>query len=150
MWRHAVECAAWSNGVKQDLLPHVDVFIPRCWTLANTSVAEIAAVKASGQRVGCYTSGIPYGPAGLNFFLEYPAIRARLLLGVGAWQADLDFFLYYRLNGWQQYLPGRCCGVGGVGPINASGVTPTLEVLTYSNRADSSFDGEAQMVLPGP
>ena len=99
--------AQWSvrlglHNVTQHSLPHVDVFIPRCWTLTNTSAEDVASIRASGQRIGCYTSGIPSGENALNFFVEYPAIRARLMLGVGAWHHALDFFLYYRLNGWEQ------------------------------------------------
>ena len=138
------------NGSQPAALPDVDVFIPRCWTLANTSDADIAAVRASGQRVGCYTSGIPSGEAGLNWYVEYPAIRSRLMLGVASWFHQLDFFLYYRLNGWTQYEIGaKGVGVGGAGPINRTQVSQTLEVTGYSN-ANYSYDGEGQPVVPGP
>eukprot|EP01051_Picozoa_sp_SAG22_P006679 SAG22_NODE_444_length_10453_cov_8.586343_10_plen_142_part_00 len=85
----------------------------------------------------------------MNWFLEYPAIRSRVMLGAGAWASSLDFFLYYRLNGWIQYEPGaKGVGVGGAGPINSSGVTKFCEVTGYSN-ANYSFDGEGQPILPG-
>jgi hypothetical protein len=142
------------NGTAPMLFPDVDVFIPRCWSYANTSAADLATIRAAGQSVGCYTSGIPDGPAGLNWYVEYPAIRSRIMLGTGAWSSGLDWFLYYRLNGWTQYereldeVGRRRVGVGNVGPINASGVSPTCEVTAYSN-ANYSYDGEGQPILPG-
>ena len=69
----------------------VDVFIPRCWSYANTSATDLGTIRAAGQQVGCYTSGIPDGPAGLNWYLEYPAIRSRLMLGAGAWKDGLEY-----------------------------------------------------------
>jgi hypothetical protein len=78
------------NGSAPMEFPDVDVFIPRCFSYASTSAADLATIRAAGQQVGCYTSGIPDGPAGLNWYLEYPAIRSRLMLGAGAWSSGLE------------------------------------------------------------
>ena len=60
-----------------------------------------------------------------------------------------SWFLYYRLNGWTQYQRGTPgVGVGGTGPINVTGVSPTCELTAYSN-ANYSYDGEGQPILPG-
>ena len=129
---------------------HVDIFVPRCPQYANTSERAMASVRATGQHVGCYTSGIPSGEAGLNWFIEYPAIRSRLLVGAGAWKSGLEFFLYYRINGWTQYQRGApgVGAVGGDGPLG-HGVSRTMNVEGYAN-SNCSYDGEGQLAVPGP
>ena len=130
--------------------PHVDIFVPRCPLYANTSASALAAVRGAGQRIGCYTSGIPAGEAGLNWYIEYPAIRSRLLVGAGAWKSGLEFFLYYRINGWTQYQHGApgVGAVGGDGPLG-NNVSRSMNVGGYAN-ANYSYDGEGQLALPGP
>jgi hypothetical protein len=36
----------------------------------------------------------------LDFFIEYPAIRSRLLAGTAPWKYSVDGFLYYKVSGW--------------------------------------------------
>ena len=88
---------------------YVDLFIPRMATFVNTSKATITAIrmtKTSGspvnvnRRVGWYTSGAPAGTHALNSFAEFSPLRARLMLGAGAWKMKTDAYLYYAMNGW--------------------------------------------------
>lgn len=75
------------------------------------------------------------GEYGLNWKLELPAIRSRLLLGIGAFSDEAHAFLYWRLNKWSQYDRSPVAGAGGVGPLNASGVTKTMEVNGWADAA---------------
>ena len=53
-----------------------------------------------GKRAWWYICVGPREPAALNWFVQYPAIRARLLMGVAARKYEVDGFLYYRMAGW--------------------------------------------------
>ena len=68
------------------------------------------------------------GKDALNWALEYPAIRSRLLMGVAMHGGNSEAFLYFRVNKWSQYTKSPLPGAGGKGPLGADDVTPTLEV----------------------
>ena len=100
-------------------------------SFANTTAATKAAVRRRGQRVGLYTSGFPYGAEALNWGLQLPAIRSRLLMGAAMWAGDSDGFLYYRLNKWTQYAANPASPAAAPwckGPVDASpaSLTPTM------------------------
>eukprot|EP01051_Picozoa_sp_SAG22_P000323 SAG22_NODE_7_length_40155_cov_25.241356_36_plen_176_part_00 len=112
---------------------------------ANTTEATRAKVRSEGQKVGWYTSGVPSGHGGLNWYVEYPAVRSRLLMGVAAWKQQSDFYIYYGLGGWSSFSDHN--GYSPAGKPEA--LTPFLEVTDVRYTA-SSYDGEALLVLPGP
>ena len=53
-------------------------------------------------QVWWYVSCCAYHPAGvaLDFFIEYPALRSRLLAGAAPWKYNVEGFLYYQVAGW--------------------------------------------------
>ncbi len=53
-----------------------------------------------GKKVWWYVCVGPRDRSALNWFIQYPAIRARLLMGVAARKYEVDGFLYYRMAGW--------------------------------------------------
>lgn len=76
--------------------------MPRVLTRAIRRVT--LSIYNSRFAICADTSGFPYGGHALNWGLELPAIRSRLLMGFGMWKGDSDAFLYFRLNKWSQYL----------------------------------------------
>ena len=147
-------------------VPGVDIFLPPlaghvlpgqtcdgigacAASFANASKQAKAAVAAAGQRLGLYTSGFPGGKDGLNWKVELPVIRSRLLLGLGALSDGVEAFLYYRLNKWTQYVRSPIAGAGGRGPLNRTSVTPTMEVTGFAY-APYGNDGMGELIAPGP
>eukprot|EP01052_Picozoa_sp_SAG31_P037928 SAG31_NODE_4977_length_2823_cov_1.691997_2_plen_586_part_00 len=118
-------------------------------SFANSSKEAKAAATAAGQRVGLYTSGFPGGKEALNWKVELPVIRSRLLLGLAAFSEAVQAFLYYRLNKWTQYVRSPVAGAGGRGPLNQSSVTPTMDVVGFAY-APYGNDGMGELIVPGP
>ena len=75
---------------------HMDVYS------APANAAAIARARAAGKQVWWYVSCCAYHPAGvaLDFFIEYPALRSRLLGGAAPWKFNVEGFLYYQVAGW--------------------------------------------------
>jgi hypothetical protein len=142
----------WLRRSGKQAFPDVDIFIPPLAdhvlkgfvtedgfgaSFANTTAAMKQTARSAGQRVGLYTSGFPYGAKALNWGVELPAIRSRLLMGVAMWRGDSDAFLYYRLNKWSQYVKSAASPPAapyGKGPLDGSSgsLTPTMEVLRWA------------------
>jgi hypothetical protein len=138
--------------VGEERLKYVDIIVPRAWLYsANWSDPSnqqagrgrefIKKAREGGKQIGWYVSGTPVGKAGLNWYVEYPPMRARLMAGVAAVKQASDALLYYRIDGWEPYK-----GTDGVKDIS-----PTLEVLDFKYcDADCSGDGEGLVVVPSP
>ena len=77
-------------------LEDVDWFAPK---ISAFSPAKAAAARAEGRKVWWYTCNLPHAPYP-NFFIECPAIEARLLMGAQAVQNRPDGFLYYATSIW--------------------------------------------------
>jgi len=61
---------------------------------------KIIQGRELGKKVWWYICVGPRDRSALNWFIQYPAIRARLLMGVAARKYEVDGFLYYRMAGW--------------------------------------------------
>ena len=136
----------------EERLKYVDLIVPRAWLYSanwsdpanqNPGYGQdfIKKARAGGKKIGWYVSGTPVGKAGLNWYVEYPPMRSRLMAGVAAAKQESDALLYYRLDGWQPYK-----GTGGIQDIS-----PTQEVLDFKYcDADCSGDGEGLVIVPSP
>jgi uncharacterized coiled-coil protein SlyX len=62
--------------------------------------AKIEQGRLLGKEAWWYICVGPRDPGALNWFVQYPAIRARLLMGAAARKYGVDGFLYYRVAGW--------------------------------------------------
>jgi hypothetical protein len=136
----------------EERLKYVDLIVPRAWLYSQNwsdpvyqqpgrGQDFIKKARAGGKKIGWYVSGTPVGKAGLNWYVEYPPMRSRLMAGVAAVKQESDALLYYRLDGWQPYK-----GTGGIQDIS-----PTMEVLDFKYcDADCSGDGEGLVIVPSP
>ncbi len=79
----------------------VDISVPHMDVYAN-NLPAIKKAREAGKQVWWYVSCCGMSPAAykLDFFVEYPAIRSRLLAGAAPWHYDVDGFLYYKVAGW--------------------------------------------------
>ena len=77
-------------------LQDVDWFSPK---ISKFDPAKAVAARAAGRKVWWYTCNEPHAPYP-NFFIECPAIEARLLMGAQAVRMRPDGFLYYATSIW--------------------------------------------------
>ena len=69
-WAEMIRHTQWPEQPQVYTFPDVDIFIPRSVGYVNTSAAAFAQARGAKKSVGWYTSGIPGGYGGLNWFLE--------------------------------------------------------------------------------
>lgn len=108
----------------------VDIWVPLT-PKYNLDLAE--KVRAKGKKVWWYTCIGPKHPYA-NWFVEYPAIEARLLLGAMSFKYKTDGYLYYAMTRW---------------PNN----THPIESGPYTDWNPASFDtsnGDGSILCPGP
>ena len=96
---------------------------------------KAVAGRELGKQVWWYICCGPRNRAALNWFTQFPAIRARLLMGTAAWKYDVDGFLYYRVAGWARNET----------PITSGPFTEW--VPQYSGTLP---DGDGQIICAGP
>ncbi len=78
------------------LRPVVDIWVPTT-PVYNQAMAE--GLRAEGKDMWWYIAVGPRHPYA-NFFVEYPAIEARLLLGAMSYKYKAGGFLYYSTVNW--------------------------------------------------
>ena len=123
----------------------------------------IAAARARGQEVWWYIANVPQRPYA-NWFLDDPAINARLLMGMMAWKYQPDGFLYYALNKlnwsspsynkeviddgplcrWNPTSQGDLCGCGC---LFYEGIDGPVSTIRLENLTDGLEDYEYFWVL---
>jgi len=83
-------------GGHDELAQTIDAWCPLTPSYEKWTGA-IAAARTRGKEVWWYIACQPHHPY-TNWFIEYPAIEARLLMGMMAWKYQPDGFLYYAWN----------------------------------------------------
>ena len=69
-------------------------------------------LRAEGKDMWWYICIGPYRSAGyINFFVEYPAIEPRLLMGLMAYKYQTGGFLYYNIARWLTAFHQRTAGL---------------------------------------
>jgi len=96
---------------------------------------KIAQGRELGKQAWWYICVGPRNPTALNWFLEFPAIRARLLMGAAARRYAVEGFLYYRVAGW----------ASNDRPITGGPITEWNPVYR-----DTLIDGDGQIICAGP
>jgi len=87
-----------SFGLDTGLKDVVDIWVPLTPRyMANLDRA--AQARAEGMQIWWYTCVGPRHPYA-NWFIEYPAIEARLLMGEQAFFTGTEGYLYYQLSRW--------------------------------------------------
>ena len=80
----------------QDMKKTVDIWVPQT---DGYSQAAAIQLRAEGRDMWWYICTGPWHPSA-NFFVEYPAIEARLLMGLMAYMYQTGGFLYYNIAKW--------------------------------------------------
>jgi len=127
-----------SFGLDTDLTGVIDIWVPLTPKFV-ANLDRVAEARALGTQVWWYTCCGPRHPYS-NWFIEYPAIEARLLMGEQAFFAGTQGYLYYQLSRWvhQQYSdPIRK-------PITDGPLTD------WDPRSYRTFNGDGSVFCPGP
>ena len=113
-----------------------------------------------GKQAWWYTCCGPRGPKDLNWFIQFPAVRARLLMGAATWKYQPDGYLYYRVAGWgyndkpitggpyTEWLPRYHPGLpDGDGMLICAGPDGPLTTVRLENVRDGIEDFEYWWML---
>ncbi|MDH7570912.1 MAG: DUF6067 family protein, partial [Armatimonadota bacterium] len=123
-----------SYGVKGGPIDtSIDIWCP----LSPRYVEDLPVIlqgRAKGKKVWWYVCCSPRGTNDLNFFSQFPGLRARLLMGAAAWKYQPDGFLYYRISGWTHYQK----------PIDSGPLTDWVPYFLPGP------DGDGELICPGP
>ena len=84
-------------GARDELAQTIDAWVPATQNYEKWS-GPIAAARAHGKQVWWYICCGPHHPHA-NFFIEYPAIEARLLMGMTAWNPVASLSTPLRVTG---------------------------------------------------
>ncbi|MBN1490979.1 MAG: DUF4091 domain-containing protein, partial [Phycisphaerae bacterium] len=124
-----------SFGRASGLREAVDIWVPlTSWYDRD----EAEALRAEGKAMWWYVCITPPHPYA-NWFIEYPAIEARLLLGVMSYKYQTDGFLYYLITLWGKNRE----------PIR-SGPYTEWDPATFTNRRGETANGDGSLLCPGP
>ncbi len=125
-----------SYGVDTDspVANALDIWVPLTPRYAE-DWEKIQQGRELGKDAWWYICVGPRGKDVLNWFTQYPAIRARLLMGAATWKYQPDGFLYYRTAGW----------IYGDGPITDGPMTDWLP-----RYHPGLPDGDGQIICAGP
>ena len=110
----------------------VDIWVPLTATFGRHQ-ADIRAAQEAGRDVWWYICLAPRHPYA-NWFIEYPAIEARLVMGAMVAKFRPGGFLYYNVGRWP----------GNRGPI-LSGPRTEWKPASYRD-----YNGDGSLICPGP
>jgi len=125
----------YSFGKDTGLREVVDIWVPLTdWY----DLDEAEQLRAEGKKMWWYICISPHHPYA-NWFIEYPAIEARLLMGAMSYNYKVDGFLYYQMNMWGDNLK----------PIY-SGPYTKWNPGSYTNKQGLTANGDGSLICPGP
>ncbi len=125
-----------SYGRETGLRDVVDIWVPLTdWYDLN----EARELRAEGRKVWWYICVVPEHPYA-NWFVEYPAIEARLLLGAMSYKYQVDGFLYYLINLW----------TGNKRPITSGPYTKWDPGSLVNEKKGYTANGDGSLICPGP
>jgi hypothetical protein len=125
-----------SFGRKSGLREAVDIWVP---LTPSYDYAEAEQLRREGKQMWWYICLVPIHPYA-NWFIEYPAIESRLLMGAMSYKYKVDGFLYYLINnGWERNKQ----------PISSGPVT-NWDPASCPNSKDKWANGDGNLIYPGP
>jgi hypothetical protein len=125
-----------SYGRESGLREFVDIWVPLTdWY----DLDEAKRLRAEGKAVWWYVCASPEHPYA-NWFIEYPAIEARLLMGAMSYKYQVDGFLYYMINLW----------TGNKQPIRSGPFTNWKPGSFVNEKEGYTANGDGSLICPGP
>jgi hypothetical protein len=125
----------FSFGRGTGLREVVDIWVP---LIPYYSLEEAVKLRREGKDMWWYACITPLHPYP-NWFVEYPAIEPRLLMGAMSYKYKTGGFLYYMMNRWWNNR----------GPIT-SGPYTSWDPGSAENRRGEVASGDGSLFCPGP
>ena len=116
----------------------VDIWVPVTYKY-NQGLAE--GLRAEGKDMWWYIAVGPRHPYA-NWFVEYPAIEARLLLGAMSFQSGTSGFLYYAVANWPLEFDNE--------PITSGPYTDWDPRTIWHENKNGWASGDGSLYCPGP
>ena len=149
-----------SFGVETGLRESVDIWVP---LTPSYDLEEARKLRAEGRDMWWYTCLVPVHPYA-NWFIEYPAIESRLLMGAMSHKYEAGGFLYYMITNWEpnkhpiesgpytDWNPGSCKNrngktANGDGSLMCAGQQGPLSTVRLENIRDGLEDYEYLWLL---
>lgn len=138
-----------SYGTKTGL-SMVDAWVPLTPVYNQQRADE---VRAAGKQVWWYTCIVPQAPYA-NWFIEYDAIDARILMGMQTAKYKPDGYLYYAMDRWPlskapitggpytDWNPESIRGANGDGSVMCAGPDGPLATIRLENIRDGIEDDQ--------
>ncbi|HJN18690.1 MAG TPA: DUF6067 family protein, partial [Armatimonadota bacterium] len=144
-------------GLSRDDADAMDIWVPLTPKF-DTLAPRIADARAAGRDIWWYICIGPKHPHA-NWFIEYPAIEHRLIMGMMTAKYEPGGFLYYAVNRWP-VNPTPCAGAprtdwnpasyrnnNGDGSIMVAGPDGPMATLRLENIRDGIEDYEYYLLL---
>jgi hypothetical protein len=123
-------------GRESGLRDVVDIWVP---LTPSYDLKEAEQLRREGRQMWWYICLVPIHPYA-NWFVEYPAIESRLLMGAMSHRYRVDGFLYYLLNNhWDRNRA----------PIT-TGPRTGWDPASCPNSKDKWANGDGNLFYPGP
>ncbi|MCE5241298.1 DUF4091 domain-containing protein [bacterium] len=135
----------------------MDIWVPLTPKF-DVNAAKVAEARQAGRDIWWYICIGPQHPYA-NWFVEYPAIEARLLMGAMTAKYRPGGFLYYAVNRWPlndtlittgprtDWNPASYQINNGDGSIMCAGVNGPLATIRLENIRDGMEDYETYLLL---
>ena len=126
----------------------VDVWCPLVPRF-ETNARNVSRARGAGKRLWWYVCLHPRRPFP-NFFIEYSAAEARLLMGIMPHKFQADGFLYYCVNMWGRTVPTT--DDSGVRTLKSTAEHRRMKDGPLTNFNGASFlcyNGDGLLIYPG-
>lgn len=125
-----------SFGKETGLRDAVDIWVP---LTPSYDLREAEELRREGKQMWWYICLVPIHPYA-NWFIEYPAIESRLLMGALSHKYRVDGFLYYLVNnGWERNRK-----------VISSGPYTQWDGASCANSQGKWANGDGNLIYPGP
>ncbi len=125
-----------SFGKRSGLRDVVDIWVP---LTDRYSLTEARELRRQHNEMWWYICVVPIHPYA-NWFVEYPAIEARLLTGAMSYKYQVGGFLYYLINLWE----------GNRKPISKGPYADWDPGSLVNEEKKYTANGDGSLLCPGP
>ncbi len=119
----------------------VDIWVPGTTSYSKTAAESL---RAEGKDAWWYIAEGPRHPYA-NWYIQYPAIEARLLMGAMTYKSAAGGFLYYAMTNW-----GYHTGLPKNVPITSGPYTNWSPLVAWTDKYNGWLDGDGQLYVAGP
>ncbi|MGI5818715.1 MAG: glycoside hydrolase domain-containing protein [Armatimonadota bacterium] len=126
----------------------IDVWFPGMGTY-ESNLAHIARARGAGKQIWWYFAIGSFAPRP-NWWVESPAIEARLIMGAMTAKFRPDGFMYYNIARWWEQPTGRWEAEHGRRGLITEGPRTRWHPNSIGRSPGSLANGDGSLLCPGP